>query len=78
MLSDAAIEFAMAIESDVYLTARALVKEFGPVQAPLVAANRADVLIERGDVDGHRIWNDVLRAVRELIAADCGSGEQES
>jgi hypothetical protein len=53
------------------------VKEFGPVQAPLVAANRADVLIERGDVDGHRIWNDVLRAVRELIAADRGSGEEE-
>jgi hypothetical protein len=68
----------MAIESDVYLTARALVKEFGPVQAPLEAARRADALIERGDVDGHRIWIDVLRAVRELISADCGSGEHKS
>jgi hypothetical protein len=78
MLSDAAIEFAIAIESDVYLTVRALVKEFGPVEGPLVAAKRADALIERGDVDGHRIWSDVLRAVRELISADCDSGGRES
>jgi hypothetical protein len=70
MLSDAAIEFAMAIGSDVYLTARALVKELGPEQAPLVAAKRADLLFERGDVDGHRVWKEVLRAVHEIIQHD--------
>lgn len=53
-------------------------QEFGPVQAPLVAARRADALLERGDADGHLIWNGVLRAVQELISADCGSAEQES
>ena len=68
----------MAIGRDVYLTARTLVKEFGPEQALLVVAGRADVLLERGDADGHRVWKDVQQAARELISADRGSGEQES
>ena len=34
--------------------------------ALLMAAKRADALLELGDVEGQRVWN-VLRAVEELV-----------
>jgi hypothetical protein len=37
---------------DIYRAAQVLVKEYGPEQAPLMAAKRADALLDLGDVDG--------------------------
>jgi hypothetical protein len=61
---------------DVYRAANILVKEYGAEQAPLLAARRADVLLERGDVDGQRVWKAVLRAVEELIRTARKPNEQ--
>jgi hypothetical protein len=59
----------MTSEFDIYRTANIL-KEYGLEQAPLMAAKRADALLDLGDVDGQRVWKDVLRAVQELIRRD--------
>lgn len=45
-------------------------KEYGAQQAPLMAAKRADALLDLGDVDGQRVWKGVLRAVQELIPSE--------
>jgi hypothetical protein len=57
-------------ERDIYFTANALVKQYGPNEAPLIAAKRADAILGSGDVDGQRVWNGVLRAIQELIRSD--------
>ena len=50
--------------------------EYGPEQAPLMAAKRADALLGLGDINGQRVWKDVLRAVQELIRRDRKPGER--
>ena len=57
-------------ELDIYRAANILVKEYGAEQAPLMAAKRADALLDLGDIDGQRVWKAVLRAVQELIRRD--------
>jgi hypothetical protein len=52
---------------DIYRAANILVKEYGAVQAPLMAARRADTMLELGDVNGLVTWKAILRAVRELL-----------
>jgi hypothetical protein len=54
----------MTAELDIYGTAHTLVKEYGAGDAPLMAAKRADALLDLGDVEGQRVWKAVLRAVR--------------
>jgi putative SOS response-associated peptidase YedK len=49
---------------------------FALAEAPLMAAKRADAMIELGDVDGQRTWKAVLRAVEELIRTERRSGER--
>lgn len=52
---------------DIYRIANILVKEYGAEQAPLMAAKRADALLDIGDVDGGQVWKGVLRAVHEIM-----------
>ena len=40
---------------DIYRTASIIVKECDPEQVPLMAAKRADALLDAGDVDGQRV-----------------------
>jgi len=40
---------------DICRAANILVKEYGVEQAPLMAAKRADAMLELGDVDGQRV-----------------------
>jgi hypothetical protein len=68
----------MTSELDIYRTANILVKEYGLEQAPLMAAKRADALLELGDIEGQQIWKAVLRAVQELIRLDRKPGERIS
>jgi hypothetical protein len=63
-------------ELDVYRAANILVKEYGAEEAPLMAAKRAEALLDLGDVDGQRVWKGVLRAVQELIRLDRTPGER--
>ncbi len=66
----------MTSELDIYRTANILVKEYGPEQAPLMAAKRADALLDLGDADGQRVWKGVLRAVQELIRRERNAAER--
>jgi hypothetical protein len=47
---------SLASPLDLYRTANTLVQQYGPEDAFLMAAKRADALLESGDVDGQRVW----------------------
>ncbi len=51
---------------DIYRTANTLIKQHGDLGAEMHAAQRADDLLEAGDMDGRRVWHRVLEAVLEL------------
>lgn len=44
--------------------------QYGPEEAPLMAARRCDALLELGDVEGLMVWKGVLRAVEELTSIE--------
>lgn len=50
--------------------ANVLVQQYGIEDALLMAAKRADALLELGDVDGQRVWKSVLRAVQQLVRVE--------
>ncbi|HXP73683.1 MAG TPA: hypothetical protein VN823_06005 [Stellaceae bacterium] len=56
----------MVDEPDIWRAANLLVKRHGADAAP-VAANRADELLTRGDVEGYAIWHRIFGAVAELV-----------
>ena len=60
---------------DTYRAASILVRDYGAEQALLIAAKRADPLLDRGDADGQRMWKAVLRALQELIRTERRPGE---
>jgi hypothetical protein len=47
-----------------------LIQQYGPEDALLFAARRADALLELGDVGGQRDWKGVLRAIEELVRVE--------
>ncbi len=55
----------MIPDLDIYRAANAIVKQRGP-DAPILAAMRADAMLEAGDMDGYAVWKRILRAVEEL------------
>ena len=50
---------------EIWSSANTLIKQYGD-GAVLHAAQRADVLLERGDMDGRRVWHRIEAAIREL------------
>ncbi len=55
----------MTSDLDIYRTANVLVKHYGE-DATLEAAQRADAMLEKGSLDGQRVWKRVLAAVEEI------------
>ena len=55
----------MTSEIDIYRTASVLIRDYGD-EADLVAAMRADAMLEKGSLDGLRVWKRVLAAVKEI------------
>jgi hypothetical protein len=51
---------------DVYRAAKLLIKQHGALGAEIHAAQRADEMLEAGDMDGRRVWLRVLEAIKEL------------
>ena len=60
----------MTSDLDIYRTANTLIKQHGDMGAKMHAAQRADELLEAGDMDGRRVWLRVLEAVQGLAADD--------
>ena len=54
----------MTSEIDIYRTASVLIREHGE-DAALEAAQRADAMLEKGSLDGQRVWKRVLAAEAE-------------
>ena len=65
----------MLEESDIWRTANRLLAEYGD-KAPVIAAQRAQALLARGDVDHHRVWRRVLKAIEELRRVERRRGEK--
>ncbi len=55
----------MTSDLDIFRTATVLIREHGK-DADLEAAQRADAMLEKGSVDGQRVWKRVLAAVKEI------------
>ncbi len=62
----------MIPDCDIYRSANLLVKQHGE-DAPTHAAMRADAMLAKGDLDGLRVWKQILRAVGKLRKAGLGS-----
>ena len=64
----------MTPDLDIYRSANILVKRYGE-DAALEAAQRADVMLERGDMDGYAVWKSIVRAVEEVQRTELAAGE---
>ena len=58
---------------DIYRSATLLVKRHGD-EAPIHAAMKADAMLERGDLDGQRVWLRIVKAVETLVETRPGNG----
>ena len=64
----------MTTDLDIYRSAKLLVDQYG-VGASLHAANRADEMLEKGDLDGQATWLRIYAAVMEMLRGERGGGE---
>ncbi len=64
----------MTAALDVYRSAQVLIREHGEDGA-LEAAQRADAMLEKGDMEGVASWRRVLKAVEELQRKERRAGE---
>jgi hypothetical protein len=64
----------MTTDLDIYRTANVPIREHGE-DAALAAAQRADAMLEKGCLDGQRVWKRVLSAVKEIQRQEPREGE---
>ncbi len=64
----------MIPDLDIYRSAAVLIREHGE-DAALEAAQRADAMLERGDMEGAAVWRRILGAVEELQRKERREGE---
>ena len=55
----------MIDDPDIFRAAKLLIDQHGD-DAAMRAAQRADGLLEEGDVDGAAVWRQILEAIEEL------------
>ncbi len=65
----------MTEDIDIWRAAKLLVDQHGK-DASIVAAQRADGLLDKGDTDGQLIWKRILAAVDELLREKPRVGER--
>ena len=66
---------AIIPDLDIYRSAHVLVKRYGQ-DASIEAAQRADAMLDEGDMEGHAVWLRIVRAVEELLRAEPRLGER--
>jgi hypothetical protein len=62
-------------QTDIYLCAVLLIKRHGE-DAVIEAVMKADAMLERGDLDGAKLWKAIVRAIDELQREDLRDGER--
>ena len=65
----------MTPDLDIYRSANLLVKQHG-TEARIEAAMRADAMLDKGDLDGQRVWLRIVKAVGELLARGRETGRR--
>jgi hypothetical protein len=61
----------MTSDLDIWRGATRLIKEHGE-DAEIVASQRADLMLDRGDRDSQLVWPRIRRAIAELQAVPTG------
>jgi hypothetical protein len=61
-------------EIDIWRTATSILREHGD-GARANAAQRADALYDKGDLDGFMVWRKVIRAIEQLERQRPSAGE---
>jgi hypothetical protein len=61
-------------EIDIWRIAVEMRRQFG-VDAAVIAATRADALLEQGDIDGFNAWKNIVLRINELERQRPKSGE---
>ena len=64
----------MLTEIEIYRAANQLIKRHGE-DAEFEAGRLADAMLEKGDLEGQRVWKRVLKAIGELRRQEPGAGE---
>jgi hypothetical protein len=64
----------MVSELDIYRTANLLIQQHGTEDAKLYAAQRADAMLAKGDLEGDRAWRLIFKAIRELARTEIPPG----
>ena len=64
----------MTSDLDIFRSAQVLIREHGE-DASLKAAQRAEAMLERGDVDGRAVWKRIAVAVDEIRRTAPRDGE---
>ena len=60
---------------DIYRSANLLIKKHGD-DAVIEAAMRADSMLDKGDLDGARVWKAIVKAIEELQRGERKEGER--
>ncbi len=61
----------MISDLDIWRAANLLIGQHGD-EAELAAARRADLMLDRGDLEGQTVWKRIRRAIVELQAPPTG------
>jgi len=61
----------MRTDADIWMAAHLLIQRHGD-QAEIIAAQRADEMLDRGDIEEQQIWLRIKRAIAELNAPATG------
>jgi hypothetical protein len=64
----------MPTDLDIFRSAKLLVDQYGE-GASLHAANRADEMLDKGDLDGQATWLRIYAAVMEMLREQRGGGK---
>ena len=65
----------MTSRMDIWRAAKLLIDQHG-ADAPIRAAQRADELLARGDVEGQAVWKRILRAIEALTRREPDCNER--
>ena len=64
----------MISDLDIYRTANLLIQQHGADDAKLHAAQQADELLAKGDLDGDGTWRLIFKAIGELASTQTPPG----
>ena len=65
------LDAGMTSDRDIFTTAKLLIQQHGDT-AWFEAAQRADTMLDKGDIEGAATWKRVLAAIRKLQDAEPG------